>query len=157
MEAAQEQTITWHVQTHEHRERSSDWYWALGLLALAGAGASVFFGNILLAIILVVGAGSIGLLAARGPREHAVKIDKRGVSLDGTLYLYPAIQSFWVEEEVGEPTLFLTTNSIVMPHVSVPLDNAAHAGQVRAYLRRYVEEEEQWPHFGENIARLLGL
>lgn len=157
MEAVQEQAIVWHVQTHEHRQRSSDWYWALGLLALAGAGASVFFGNILLAIILVVGAGSIGILAVRGPREHLVRIDKRGVSLDGTLYLYPTIQSFWVEEEQGEPTLFLTTNSIVMPHICVPLDNAAHAGQVRAYLRNYLEEEEQWPHFGENIARLLGL
>src|SRR3989344_2146741 len=152
MEAVQEQTIVWHVQTHEHRERSSDWYWALGLLALVGAGASIFFGNILLAIILVVGGGSIGYLAARGPREHAVKIDRRGISLDGTLYLYPTVQSFWVEEEVGDPMLFLTTSSILIPHVSVPLDSAAHARQVRSYLRNYLEEEEQWPHFGENLA-----
>ncbi len=154
---AQGQDILWRVQTHEHREHSSDWFWALGLLGLVGAGLSIFFGNILLAVILVVGAGSIGLLAARGPREHEVKIDRRGVSLDGTLYPYPTVQSFWVEEEVGEPTLFLTTNSIVMPHVSVPLDNAAHAGQVRAYLRGYLAEEEQWEHFGENVARMLGL
>ncbi len=154
---AQGQDISWHVQTHEHRERSSDWYWALGLLGLVGAGLSIFFGNVLLAIILVVGAGSIGLLAARGPREHEVKIDRRGITLDGTLYPYPAVQSFWVEEEAGEPKLFLTTNNLLMPHISVPLDSAAHAGQVRAYLRGYLEEEEQWEHFGENVARLLGL
>jgi hypothetical protein len=157
MEQRQEQTISWSVQTHEHRERSSDWYWTLGLLGVVGAGFSIFFGNILLAAILVVGAGSIGFLAARGPREHEVSIDRRGITLDGTLYLYPTVQSFWVEEEASEPTLFLTTNSIVMPHVSVPLDDASHAAAVRTYLRRYLEEEEQWPHFGENVARMLGL
>jgi hypothetical protein len=62
--------MVWSVITHEHRERTTDWYWALGLVAIAGAVASVFFGNTLLAIIILLGAGSIGFLAIRGPREH---------------------------------------------------------------------------------------
>lgn len=156
--------ITWHVLTHEHRDRSADWYWALGIFAIGGAAASIYFGNILLAIILVVGAGSIGVLAVRGPREHMVRVDKRGVTLDGTLYPYKSIQSFWVaiEENVPEDVqpraqLFLTTNGFLHPYITIPLDDMEHAKGVRELLSQYSEEEEQYPHFGEQLAELFGL
>ncbi len=153
----------WNVVTHEHRDHSTDWYWTLGLVALVGAAASVYFGNILLAVILVVGIGSIGFLSVRGPREHSVRIDKRGISIDGTLYPYPIVQSFWIDETPNVRTgddmarLLLTTNNILTPHISLPLDGAEHAASVREYLRQYVEEQEIKPRFGENIAEMLGL
>lgn len=157
MPEQQEQAISWTVLTHEHKDRSADWYWTLGALAVVGIGLSIFFSNILLAIILAVGAGSIGFLAARGPREHMVRIDKRGVSLDGTLYPYPSIHSFWVEESAENPRLFLSTSGFLSPSITVPLDNASHAQSVRDFLKKFGEEEEQRPHFGEHLAEMLGL
>ncbi len=160
-----EQPITWHVLTHEHRDHSTDWFWSLGLLAIGGAALCVYFGNVLFAIILLLGAGSIAFLALRGPREHMVKLDTRGITLDGTLYPYRTIQSFWVEEyrdEDGNPgereaKLFLTTTGLLAPYITIALDSPEHAGSVREYLKRYVTEEEQWPHFGEHVAEILGL
>ena len=162
--AGDEQVITWDVHSHEHQERSTDWFWGLGLAAAAGAALSIFLGNVLLAIILILGAGSIGVLALRGPREHAVRIDSRGISIDGTLYRHASLRSFWVDEErenmpdhKKHAHLYIATNGIVAPHFTLPLEGAAHADQVRAYLRRYVKEEEQGPHFSEHLAELLGL
>jgi hypothetical protein len=154
-----EQEIVWHVQTHEHKEHTADWYWALGLLTLVGAVLSVYFGNLLLALILVIGAGSIVVLKVRGPREHQVRVDTRGLTLDGTLYPWKNIHTFWVnkDESRGGPCIYLTTQSLLTPRISVPLDNQAHAEEVQAYLKRYIHEEEQWPHFGEHLAELLGL
>jgi hypothetical protein len=164
--APQEQTISWSVSTHTHKERSTDWYWAFALITLAGIGVSIFFANYMLAVILFVGMGSISILAVRGPREHSVRIDKRGIAVDGTLYPFRTIQSFWVEIEDAhedypdyEPRarLFLTTSGILSPHMTVPLDNAEHARQVREYLRHILKEEEQHPHFAEHVAEILGL
>lgn len=149
--------ISWQVHTHTHKERSNDWFWGLGLLAVAGAVASIFFGNILLAVILLVGVGSIGILAARGPREHSVRIDARGISLDGTLYPYASVHSFWVEEEGENPRLWVSTTGLLAPELALPLETRARAGQVRALLKRYVKEEEQGPHFGEHVAEMFGL
>ena len=146
----QEQGISWHVETHAHRERTPDWYWALGLLALGGAGLSVFFGNLLFAVILLVGGGSIGFLAARGPREHSVRLDQKGVTLDGTLYPFKNIESFWVEEG-EEPRLLVTTSGILHPQLVVPLYSSARAQTARNYLRRFAKEEEQHPHLGEAL------
>ena len=151
------QVIAWNVHSHVHRERTSDWYWALGLIALVGAAASIFFGNTLLAVILVVGAASVGVLASRTPREHGVRIDARGISIDGTLYPYASVQSFWVEESGDAPRLFVSTSGIIAPHLTLPLQDRARAGQVRSFLKKYATEEEQGPHFGEHIAEFFGL
>jgi hypothetical protein len=154
--------IVWHVLTHEHRERSADWYWTLGLGTVLGCVASIYFGNYLLAAILIIGVGSICVLSVRGPREHEVKLDRRGVTLDGTLYHYRSIASFWVEDHElmppdWPPRLFITTTGLISPRHTIPLDDPTHGAAVRAYLLRYIPEEEHEPHLGEHLAELLGL
>ncbi len=149
--------ISWDVVTHEHRERSSDWYWTLGTLGVVGAGVSLWFSNGLFAIILLLGAGSIGYLAARGPREHSIHIDEKGIKIDGTLYAFKSIRSFWVEEGVEFPRLFLTTSGVLSPHLAIPLDSPAQGRDVREHLREFVKEEEQETHIGEHLAEIFGL
>lgn len=164
--------IRWQVLTHEHRDRSVDWYWGFGILAVVGIGLCVYFNNFLFALILALASLSIGILLARGPREHEVHVHPRGVTLDGTLYPYSSLQSFWVTVEdpyeLGIPQeyheefeprahLLLTTHSYIHPHVTIPLDDLSHAQEVRDYLVAYITEEEQDRHFGEHIAEALGL
>jgi hypothetical protein len=126
-------------------------------MAVAAAAVSVWLGNLLFAIVILVGVGSLGALFLRGPREHAVRIDNRGIHIDGTLYPYRSIQSFWVERDPGYPRLYLMTHAVVAPHVTLPLESVVQAEQVRSYLKRIVREEEQEPHFGEHLANMFGL
>jgi hypothetical protein len=153
------QSISWHVLTHEHREHSTDWYWGLGLGAVAAAGISLFFGNMLFALIIVIGMGSIAVLAARGPREHGVRIDSRGISLDGTLYRFSSIQSFWIQPEDAsrEARMLVTTNGVFSPQLVIPLGHMTRAQNVRAFMRRYAQEVEQEAHLGEHLAEIFGL
>ncbi len=161
-----EESLSWSVLTHEHKDRSVDWYWAFGLISIVGIAASIYFMNILLAIILAVGLGTIILLTVRGPREHDVHLTSRGIDIDGTLYRYPAIQSFWVSVEHPEDEtldldprarLFLTTSGYLHPRIMLPLEDIEHAEDVRDYLLQFVDEEHQEPHFTEHLAELAGL
>jgi hypothetical protein len=153
--------IAWIVHTHEHRDHSADWYWALGLGALAIAGISVFLGNVLLAIIIAIAAGSIGTLALRGPRTHWVRVDNRGVTMDGTLYPYRSLHSFWVEPLDAEHghygRLLVTTTGFIAPQLVIPVEDETRAQSVRTFLKKYMPEEEQHPHLGEHVAELFGL
>ena len=153
----EQKEFSWNIETHEHKEHSTDWYWAIGVVALVGAGVSIYFGNFLFAIIMVMGLGSIGFLAARGPREHTVHIDERGVSIDGTRYPYSSIHSYWIERGVERPHLFITMSGILSPHFSFPLQSKTEAQQLQQHLNKLIQEEEQGPHMGEHFARLLGL
>ena len=155
----------WEGVEYEHRERGADWYWALGLLAVVGIGVSIYFSNILLAIILALGFGSIIFLSIRGPREHDVALTPRGIDIDGTLYRYPAVRSFWVaiedipDDAEYEPRvrLFLSIPSLLHPRFMLPLADVDHAEEVRDYLLNYLEEAEQEPHFAEHVAEILGI
>lgn len=149
--------FSWNVITHEHRERSVDWYWALGVSALLGAVISVFFGNVLLAVIIIIGAGSLGALAARGPREHAVRVDKRGISVDGTLYPYASIHSFWIERETEYPRLFISTTGVLAPHFNFEIHETINIDRLEVFLKQFAKEEEQGPHVGEYLAEIFGL
>jgi hypothetical protein len=153
----EESEISWEILTHVHRERTNDWYWALGLIAVVGAALSIWLGNLLFGVLILLCAGSIGALAMRGPREHSVTIDPRGISVDGTLYPYRALKSFWVDGNPEYPRLFITTGGIITPHLALPLDDEHHAQVVHAYLVERLEEVRQEPHFGEHIAEILGL
>jgi len=151
------QEISW-VVTREHRDRSTDWYWGLGVLALGGAVGSLFLlENFLLAVIILLSALSIGVLAAREPREHAVKLDLRGIVVDGTRYPFASVHSFWVEHEASQPHLFINMTGVVAPHFSFKLQDEAQGERIRTFLRRFVTEEERGPHIGERLAEMLGL
>jgi hypothetical protein len=152
---AEDSGISWHVETHVHVERSNDWYWGLGLVALVSAGLALFFGNLLFALIIAIAAGSLVALLLRGPREHQVRIDPRGLSLDGTLYRWQNIDSFWVSETRRQ--LLVTTQGVLHPQLVIPLNDPTRAQNVRQYMRRHAQEEEQEPHMGEHIAEMLGL
>ena len=39
--------ISWEAPEHRHTDKSSDWYWALGIIAIAAAAAALVFGNTL--------------------------------------------------------------------------------------------------------------
>lgn len=151
-----EQEISWEVSTHTHRERSVDWYWALGIIAIVSAVISVWLGNTLFAIIIILALGSLGVLAARGPREHSVHINTKGVFVDGTLYPYRSIESFWVERD-ETPKLLISTTGVITPRMNLSLPSEAEAERVRSFLKRYVHEVEQEAHFGEHLAEIFGL
>ncbi len=153
---AEDSGISWRVDTHEHKERTTDWYWGLGLIAAASAALALVFGNALFGVIILLGLGSLGVLVARGPREHEVKITTRGLHMDGTLYRWSGIDSFWVEEN-REPHLLLTTHGILHPQLVIPIGDPMRARNLREYLRRLVKEEEQEPHLGHYVAEMLGL
>lgn len=154
---AEDSGIQWTVDTHNHRERSVDWYWGLGLGSLAAAALSVFLGNALLAVIILLAAGSLGVLVHRGPREHTVSLNPRGVSMDGTLYRWSSITSFWIEQDSRDPHLLITTEGILHPQLVVPLNDPTRAQNVRSYLKRFTKEEEQAPHLGHYVAQMFGL
>jgi hypothetical protein len=162
-----DEPLVWHVSTHEHRDHTADWYWGLALASLAGIIVSIWLGNFLLAVIIALAALSIVTLSMRGPREHQVRIDGRGVTIDGTLYRYSNIQSFWVavDEPLPERShelqpriwLYITTSGYLHPHITIPIESMHQGHEVRDRLLKFVDEEEQHPHFGEHLAELLGL
>ena len=65
-----EALLEWEGREYDHNPKSADWYWALGIIAVAATVASVLFGNYLLAVLVIVAAIALALHAAKRPPLH---------------------------------------------------------------------------------------
>lgn len=139
-------------------ERSVDWFWALGVIALAGAAVSIILGNFLLGIIIIVGAISLGMLAVKGARECSIMVSERGIAIDRRLYPFRSLKSFWIDASSRTPPhLILTSDSILSPQLVIPLTAELDARSLREFLIIRLEEVEQYESPITRFVELLGL
>ena len=116
-------SISWRGQEYFFIEKSPDWFWTLGIIAIAGAVAAAIWGNVLFAILILVGAFALAMFAARQPEEVSFEISPKGIRTGDTLYPYPSLDVFWVEHEDEEEDakLLVRSKKLMMPLIVVPL------------------------------------
>jgi hypothetical protein len=114
--------VTWDAPEHHHTEKTSDWFWVVGIIAIAGAIAAFFFGNFLFAILILLAAVTVSLAALRKPRIIPFSVTTRGVSADDTFYAYSTLESYRIDDEhYATPQLLLKTKRFYMPLILIPL------------------------------------
>ncbi len=155
---ANEPILEWDSYSREPVERSEDWFWGLIVVAFFATIISLIFGNLLLAIIIVLGAFSLYHHERRPADTHLmVKIDKRGVQLNSELFTYEKIRSFWVEElrDNKPPTLVLHYQRMFVPNIHIPIFGPSPE-EVRQTLLEFGEEEKHQETFTEHIFETFG-
>ncbi len=132
--------IEWDAHEYEHKERTSDWYWAVGIVAVAGAVASVIFGNIIFGVLLLLSVFSLTLHINRPPEITHIVINELGIQHKNTLYPFDTIHSFWVDDEHSHPKIIMRSKKTFMPLITVPIGDM-NAERIRNALRKEVPEE----------------
>src|SRR5437868_3233478 len=91
--------VRWSAYEHDHVERSSDWFWALGIVAICAALTSILFHDLLFGALILLAAVILGLIARKPPELMEFELSDKGVRCSGKLHRYSEIISFWVEDE----------------------------------------------------------
>ena len=150
--------VEWEGREYDHSPKSADWYWALGIIAVAAALASVLFGNYLLAVLVVIAAAALALHAAKVSPLHRFRLVEKGLTIGDELHPFERMVSFSVLEDVeGElpPLLSIKTESWFSPHLVIPLAGV-DADAVYAYFLHHVDEDEHKHSFTDLVAAWLG-
>lgn len=114
----------WEGTEYAFEEKGTDWYWSLGIIALAGVVACILFGNFILALVVLAASGTVALQALRAPNTHTFTIGEDGVSVDQILYTYDEMLHFSVLEYVDPtwpPSLSIKTKRLLAPHLLIPI------------------------------------
>ena len=103
------QQFEWEALEYEYTHKNPDWFWALGIIAIAAAATSIIFSNILFALVILIGAFTLGINSAKRPNIVHFKINGRGIVINKKLYPFTALSSFWVEDddEHAQPKLLI--------------------------------------------------
>jgi hypothetical protein len=149
--------LSWTTIEYLHQEKTTDWYWIVGIVSLSIAIISVIMNNIIFAILVIVSSFTLALFASRRPKEIEINIDGMGIKIDKILYPYKNLDSFWVETRENNDRILLKSQKVFMPLIIVFIEeNQVHPIDVRALLLKHLPEEEHSEPFLEKILVYLG-
>jgi hypothetical protein len=148
--------MEWEAHEHEHKERSSDWFWAVGIVTISLAVVSVIFGNIIFAIFLLTAVFALALFINKVPENVHVVVDERGVTRDNLHYPYSTLRTFWIDPEHAHPKILLSSEKIFMPLIVVPLDTSINLEQLAENLSNHLAEKYHSLPFVEKVIEYLG-
>jgi hypothetical protein len=114
--------VTWEAPEHHHVEKGNDWFWALGLLSIAGSSAAFIFGNVLFGIVILLGAITMVILAMQEPKVIPFAVLTRGIRVGNELYPYSTLESFTIDEDHRHgPQLLIKSKKLLMPLLIMPV------------------------------------
>lgn len=147
--------INWHAPEYYFREKSADWYWAVGIISLSAAATSIILDNVLFGLLLVIGAFSLMIYASRRPAIIDIEINEKGVKAGKVFYPYSNLDSFWVEETHSYPKILLRSKKVLVTHIVIHLEEK-DPEEVREFLREHLPEVEQSESLAHSVMEYLG-
>jgi hypothetical protein len=151
----EEKLLSWEVDEYDHRHKSNDWYWALGLIILCVTVASIIYENYLFAFLMLVGGTLLGYYAKREPRRIEVFVTEKGIDTHDGFIKFGDITHFYIPPGL-ENKLYLHTKRPFIKVAIVSLENMDH-DKVREVLKPYLKEKEIEEPFISVVSKMLGL
>ena len=148
--------IEWDAHEYEHKERSPDWFWAVGILSVSVAIAAVIFGNIIFGILVLISVFALSLFANRPPNTLHVIVDEKGITRGKIRYSYSTLQSFWIDMEHPHKKIILRSEKLFMPLIIVPLGDNINIERLHENLLRFMSEEFHNLPLVERMLEYLG-
>jgi len=149
--------IEWTDHEYKHFEKGSEWYWALGLVSVAGAVAALIFNNVLFALFILIAAFVLAIFASRKPNEVTFEISQRGIRIDDVLYPFQSLKSFGIEELTPKhiPRLIFKSKKLFALDIIIPLEKV-HANEVHDFLIHFLPEDDHHEPLVHKVMEWLG-
>jgi hypothetical protein len=147
--------LEWNAPEHSHVEKTTDWYWAVGIIAITAAGLTVILGNVIFGIFIIVAAGALVVRASKPPKVVHFEINDRGIIVDNILYPFLTLESFWIDAHDRPAKILLKSGKFFMPYISVPIEEV-DPEDVRTILLQYIAETEHVEPVTQKILERLG-
>ena len=148
--------IEWEAHEYEHKVRTDDWYWAVGIITAGIVVAAIIFGNIIFAILIAISAFALTLFINRPPETLHVVIDEKGIVKENIRYPFSTLHSFWIDVEHPHKKILLRSQKSLMPLIIIPLGEGVDPEKLQRTLLRYMPEEYYNLPLTERLLEYLG-
>ncbi|MFA6177715.1 MAG: hypothetical protein WC694_02370 [Candidatus Paceibacterota bacterium] len=156
-----DEKLIWSALEYEEKYRTSDWFWALGVIVVTSSIASIIFENYFFAALIILSGILLGFFAIKKPDTVTYELNKKGLIIRHRLYPYENIKSFWIQ--IGEhpetnikPILFIHSERAFMPILAIPINETIVEDIHSIMLSRDIAEVEMKEHASEKIMEALG-
>ncbi len=113
--------IEWSAPEYSHKERTMDWFWSIGLIALVGAIIAIWFGNYIFAIFILISGACLILFTLRHPQEITFSVKTEGLTIGKDSYEWKTIKGFHIKRGNPDGKLLILTSKHFLPIYTIPL------------------------------------
>lgn len=154
---AEKNKISWQAYEHNHKDKSSDWFWAVGIISVAGAVLAIYFGNMLFGLFILLASFTAILQGHSQPKLLEYEINRKGVRIGGILHPFSDMKSFCIiDEEVNDRIIF-KAKAVLLPFIIIPFNSLyTETEELRTLLRNHLREEELEEPLGQKIMETFG-
>lgn len=148
----------WDAHEYIFRQKTSDWYWVIGIITISVAVLSIIFGNLLFALIILLSGFSMSALSAKEPKLIHFELNKSGVLIDKQLFPFGTLESFWVEDNrhLGmQSKLLFKSQRLIVPLIAIPLEGV-DPEEIRDFLLDHLLEDHHVEPLSHKIMEGLG-
>lgn len=136
------EVFSWSAPETNSRHKSSDWYFILWTLAIAGAIISMMLDNVLFGLLILISTFTISIYAARKPKNIPFTVSRRGITADSMLLPFSTLSHFAIAENQEPTYLLLQSNKVLAPLNSFPISPEVDVVALREFLLLFLEEGE---------------
>lgn len=149
-------TIEWKAPEYKHKERSMDFFWTIGIVAIVSAIIAIWFGNYVFAIFIIVAGGCLIMFTFKKPENIEFAIDNDGLHIGKDMYPWKNIKSFDVKEGMPFGKLMVETSRKFLPIFTIPLPSDI-SNQVEDEFEKIAERKEIAESQSMAFAEKIGL
>ena len=151
-----ENKISWQALEYKRKDKTADWYWAVGIIAIAIVITSIVLHNFLFAILIIISTSILVSFSIRPPKIIDIHINQKGITIGKEFHSFTTIESFWVESQDEENLKILfKSKKLIMPLIAVPIEELHHL-DVREFLLQYLPETEMHEPLSQILMEKLG-
>ena len=153
--------LIWSALEYEEKERSQDWFWALGIIVVTGSIASIIFENYFFALLLIIAGLLLGFFALKKPDIVTYELNSKGLQIHNRLYPYESIKAFWIQADFTpgsnvKPLFFVHSERAIMPVLTIPISMEIAEDIHSIMSGKNIAEVEMKEHPGNKIMEVLG-
>ncbi len=148
--------IAWKALEYKRTEKTADWYWAVGIIALSTVITAFILKDGLFAILIVIGVSTLMAFSLKKPEWVDITIDRRGFSVGSEQYPFATLSEFWVDISTpNDHKIIIKSKKGLMPLIIIPIEEHEHL-DVREFLLKHLPEKELHEPAAHKIMERLG-
>lgn len=150
-----EDKIIWFAPEFVYRDKSTDWYWIMGIGIVTLVVIAFLLQSILFGLFSLVAGGAVMLYGSKKPDTATFEVNERGVQTKDMLYPYPTLDFFWIDEEGEATLLIIEAKKTTAQHIILPVQGVS-SNELRDFLLDHLREEHIERPWSEQLMERLG-
>jgi len=148
--------LKWRAPEINPASKGESWYWIIASVALVVIALSIWQGNFLFAVFIVLSLISILFLSREEKEEFLFSLFKDGIKINDTVYPLTSFQNFSIfETERDLSFLYLHKHQNISFPLRLPI-KTSDIEKIRSFLNNYLTEAEHDESILDSISHYIG-